>query len=114
MATETIKCNRGDWSGREITVDVDREAGTFQLFGYDFQLVKKDWQTEDPELLELLNDCWDIVGNSWPGPLGQVMAEVNRYTGKVRYLAFQNYESVYSRDADCPFKAAIQLLCNII
>lgn len=90
--TEQLTTNKSDWSGEEITVEVDRENLSWEQFGYKFHLKKAD-----PEL----GDYYEIIGNEWEDPLGMVI-DNSAYSGDM------------DRGGNDPIEAAVKLLCNII
>ena len=50
-----ITCNKGNWSGEEITVNI-RKDGSFGLYGYEFKLKEK--RSGDMVLYTLVGDQW--------------------------------------------------------
>lgn len=89
---EQLTVNKSNWSGEEITVEVDRESLSWEQFGYKFHLEKADSD---------LGDYYHIIGEGWDQPLGMVI-DNSAYSGGM------------DRSGDDPIEAAVKLLCNII
>lgn len=91
---QTITMNRGDWSGKEVTIKLKKD-NSFQLFGYTF---KVSFPTEDTLV---------VTGDDWSEPL---------FTG----FKYANEDLWYvsdcgiSRENKDAIEAVVQLLCNTI
>lgn len=99
---QTITINKEDWTGESITVKI-KKSGRFDLFGYEFQLKK---EKIDDDIF------FKVLGNSWEYPL--VQGFFNEYDNTYIMFADEIKEGNLSREAACPFSAAIKVLCNII
>lgn len=97
---ESVMINKSDWTGDETFVIYDPETGKFtidHMEGEEFHLEPSDTE-----------GLWHIRGKGWAPDfsLGSVVE-----CGKGDYIA---QTMGISRDADCPYVAAAQLLCNTI
>ena len=93
---ETITTNKGNWTGQTVKVRVNREKGTFNLFGYKFRIeIKAD------AIAHLYGSNWD--GGEKPFVTGF------QYKGEWTFSSCG-----CSREDKDVFVAAIQLLHNII
>ena len=101
-----IKINRCNWSGDETTLSYDPKTGAFEmshLKGYVFWLERQNCCDE------VTGAMFKIRGSQWRADdsLGQVWEGLQ----KCHYTAFS---MGIERDADNPFIAAAQLLCNTV
>jgi hypothetical protein len=92
-----IKLNKENWSGEEITINVNRKTRSWKQFGYTFTLKPAS------------NAKYEIWGSGWSSKVGTVTEELALDRPYFRATAFE-----CSRTHENPFAAAAQLLCNII
>ncbi len=98
-----LTTNRSNWSGEEITVEVDRENLSWEQYGYRFHLERVD-------VAEDMQDAigpyyYEIHGNEWKYPLGTIRVfdgGADAANGDIQ------------REAKDPIEAAVKLLCNIL
>lgn len=98
--------NQGNWSGKEITVNINQKKRTFSLFGYDFQITKKNHGEGFV--------TYELLGNEWSYPLATCSMYVGDEFTKDDTYIFATEGDYSSRDSKDMYEAAVQLLCNII
>lgn len=97
-----LTLNKENWSGEQITINVNQKTRSWSQFGYRFEL----------RLKEDSDSCtrYEIWGDGWDFALGTV----------TRYFYIEDTFDASTHSGDCirthenPFAAAAQLLCNII
>lgn len=111
MTTETLTFNRNDWSGRNVTIEVDREARTFKLDGMNFR-----WEVvvEDDE--DFVCETFRVKGEGWPDDY--VLAKASKLTWKNHPRLSDKHwiagQMGIERDDTDPVIACAQVLCNTI
>ena len=85
--------NKANWSGEEITVNVNERKKEFSLFGYRFKIRQAGCR-----------DVYKVLGDQWSEPLMKVFKIKDRYITT----------SYAERESDNIFIAVIQSLCNTI
>jgi hypothetical protein len=92
----TIILNKSNWTGESVTVQVNQFTKQFTFGGDRYRLRVINEAAHAVEQLEYTG--WRLVATLY-GP------------DKGRYTAISAFCDL-SRDANCPFKAAVKLLCN--
>lgn len=95
-----LTTNKSNWSGEEITVEVDRENLSWKQSGYEFHLEWVDYPEDVHHLIG--KGYYAIRGKGWDKPLGVVNVDGEAHSGDLE------------REATDPIEAAVKLLCNFI
>ena len=94
-----IKCNKGNWSGKEITVNVNQKTKSFKL--YDHKFIIEEHETSTKQF-----PTFRIVSPNWSNPL----ATGCQFTDGL----YGFFSGDISRENKNMYVAAVQLLNNII
>lgn len=107
----TTTCD--NWTGKSITVEVDREKLAWEQFGYQFHLEFEAWPEDIRDILG--PGRYKIIGSDWQRPLGSVAVEsITTLGGEYEARESGMVEGGMARDAKDPVEAAVKLLCNLI
>ncbi len=112
-AARTLTFNREDWSGKDITIEVE-DGNRFSLYGYEFCLVDvtpEDQGAEKPGDRYYFRKL-NIVGDHWREPVGAVMWFDGDHVKTAAEL--DGTDSYYERGAVDPVEAAVKMLCNTL
>ena len=110
-----ITTSKDNWSGENVTVKINDEEMSFDLYGYKFNLVLKADRSSDDFMP---SKYYSVVCPEWDYPLVTI---VHNFPDKFRksesFEAFDGEhitEDALSRTGECIYSAAIKVLCNTI
>lgn len=101
--TKTITFNREDWTGREITIRVNRETGSLNVHDDDFKLEFRDIVDDDLTF----HEC-DVTHK------GRKVFGIGRTESAVPILNDKNWTAIHGdiiREHADPFVCAALVLC---
>jgi hypothetical protein len=93
-----ITTNKQDFTGEEITVNVNKAKKSFKLYNEPFKLERVG------------KGKYSIVGVGWENPLGKIFEDEN-VPGDLRCYAWNDELERYGSNI---YESAVRLLCNII
>jgi hypothetical protein len=111
---ETLTFNRSDWSGREVSIKVDRKAQTFQFAGYSFRWEESSDSAEYPD--DLVFGIFKVFGDAWGDEHPVIKATKLTWTNNPKWsdkLWTAGDMGISREDAD-PLIACVQVLCNTL
>lgn len=102
---ESVTFNRSDWSGKEMTIQVDRDTLSWEQDGYKFQLEKVEDFVDDEVGLSM--ETYKCIGDAWDRPLFNL---TKFSTDSVWWASSMGVE----RDHADPVICAAQIICNTV
>jgi hypothetical protein len=92
-----ITTSKANWSGEDITVRLNKKTGEFSVYGDRYRLHSTGY-----------GEHYEIQSQQHgSNPIGHV----HQWYGEGNFTAKSDFSDLV-RDADCPYKAAIQVICN--
>lgn len=103
---EILTFNREDWSGQEITIQVNREEMSWEQSDYKFHLEETPEEFVDDEL-GMSMKTMKCMGSEWKEPL----FTITKFSDSPMWVAAS--DNLMREDAD-PILCAAKLVCSIV